>query len=370
MIGRGLVAALALALAGCASLPAGAPTAGEVTGGLQPGDVDVVQITPQTPSGVSALQQRMPPWSLGDAPARALGIQPGDVLGVSIYEVGYALFAGGGQGDDSLAPSRGGGTTLPAIRVPEDGQIHVPFAGSIDVLGLSGSDVARRIEGRLRGKSQNAQAVVSVDSGPRRSVVLSGDVKQPGRIDLTEDNERLLDAIALASGPEARAADTVVSLSRGGMTSWARLDAIASASPENVRLAPGDRIELTRDVRSITVLGAAGKVSEVNFDGPELLLSEALARAGGLLDERADATGLFVFRQEWREGPDGTMRIQPVIYRLNLLDPASYFAAQNFAMRERDVMLVANAGSNRLDKVLRMINGLATPIVTADLLTR
>ena len=228
-------------------------------------------------------------------------------------------------------------------------------------------DVAAAIEGRLRGKSQAAQVIVTVEPGPRRSAVLSGAVKKPGRVPLSEAGERLLDAIALAEGPETRPADTLVKLTRGDIVSTARLDEVGAASAANVVLAPGDRIELVRNVRTLTVLGAANSVSELAFDSAELTLSEALARAGGAKDEKADPTGVFVFRYEWR---DGAAQPVPVIYRLNLLQPQSYFAAQRFRMREKDVMLVANAQANQIGKFVQMLNAVIAPAITVDLLTR
>jgi polysaccharide export outer membrane protein len=242
----------------------------------------------------------------------------------------------------------------------------VPYAGTIQVGGMSARQIGEAIEARLKGQSQNAQVLVTIEDGPLRSVVLSGDVKKPGRIPLTQANERLLDAIAIAAGPAARAADTLVRLTRGTTTDTARLDAISATSPENVMLAAGDRIELVRDIRTLTVLGSARAVSEVSFDSLELSLSEALARAGGLADEKADPTGVFIFRQEPRDGGG----VRPVIYRLNLLEPASYFAAQNFVMRENDIVLVANARSVRVEQFLRMVNSLAAPVVSVDVLTR
>ncbi len=368
---------LALALTACSGLPAASPTVNQLLKPLDRNDVEVVDITPATPSGETALLQPQLPWTIGDAQTFADGIATGDVLSVTIYEVGYSLFGGGQTGGAGIGETgsgtggdtRGGAHRLPAITVPENGVIHLPYAGAINVAGRSGDAVARTIEARLRGKSQFAQAVVAVASGPQRSVVVSGDVARPGRVGLTSAHERLLDAIALAAGPQARGADTLVRLTRGGQISAARLDEITTSGPMNVTLAPGDSIELSKNVRSLTVLGAAKSVSEIPFDSARLTLSEALARAGGLLDNQSDATGVFIFRYELREREGMTVR-QPVIYRLNLLKPTSYFAAQQFEMRQKDVMLVANARTIQLNKVIQTINSLAAPIVTVDILTR
>jgi polysaccharide export outer membrane protein len=152
-----------------------------------------------------------------------------------------------------------------------------------------------------------------------------------------------------------------VSLLRGGFP-----EVLARPNAASIWFSSYLQTYLERDVRSITVLGAAKDVAEITFDNPSLTLSEALARSGGLSAEKADPTGVFIFRQERR----GDGAVEPVIYRLNLLNPASYFAAQTFAMRQGDIMLVADARSNRLDTFLRMVNALASPLVTASVLAR
>ena len=53
-----------------------------------------------------------------------------------------------------------------------------------------------------------------------------------------------------------------------------------------------------------------------------------------------------------------------------MMRPASYFLAQQFAMRDKDVIYVANAASNRPAKLVAIINQLFSPVVTARALTR
>jgi polysaccharide export outer membrane protein len=78
---------------------------------------------------------------------------------------------------------------------------------------------------------------------------------------------------------------------------------------------------------TFTALGATGKNDEIPFEAQGISLAQALARAGGLLDTRADAQGVFIFR--FRAGgcprvasarlcpqlPDGRV---PVVYRLQI----------------------------------------------------
>lgn len=356
-----------LVLGGCAGLPSSAPTASQVVGPAEAGNITVIDITPATPSGAAARQVELPAWTIPDGASTAGVVLPGDVLAISVFEVGYSLFGGSDAAPAESARGKGNVRNFPPLRVPEGGVIEFPYAGRIAVSGLTPTAVAGRIERALRGKSQFPQVVVAFEPGPGHSVVIDGEVARPGRVVLSEAGERLLDVIALAGGSRARGADTVVKLTRSGEVAMARLSEIGAADRRNVVLTPGDHVELAREVRSVTVLGAARSVAEIAFDRSDLTLDQALARAGGLNDDKADPTGVFIFRIERRE-QGGQWVEQPVIYRLNLLDPTAYFAAQRFAMRERDVMLVANARTNSVRKFVEMVNQLATPVVTAKVI--
>jgi hypothetical protein len=56
-------------------------------------------------------------------------------------------------------------------------------------------------------------------------------------------------------------------------------------------------------------------------------------------------------RERRRSVRDGKV---PVVYTINLKDPASFFVAQNFPMRNKDVLYVANAQANELQKFLNL----------------
>ncbi len=122
---------------------------------------------------------------------------------------------------------------------------------------------------------------------------------------------------------------------------------------------------------SFTALGATGKNEEINFEAQGITLAQALARAGGLQDSRSDAQGVFIFRLEdaaalqWPDHPvvttvDGKV---PVVYRINLRDPNSFFVAQSFMMDNKDLLYVSNAPIAELQKFLNVVFSVAYPIV-------
>ena len=136
-------------------------------------------------------------------------------------------------------------------------------------------------------------------------------------------------------------------------------------------LQPDDVITLSYQPLSFTALGATGKNEEINFEVQGISLSQALARSGGIQDNRANADGVFIFRYESAKAvglngqgqltrPDGKV---PVIYRVNLKDPASLFIAQNFIMQNKDLLYVSNAQAADYQKFLNMVVSIVYPVV-------
>jgi Beta-lactamase len=93
-----------------------------------------------------------------------------------------------------------------------------------------------------------------------------------------------------------------------------------------------------------------------------------LGRFGGLRADLADISGVFVFRLEDPAALDpanleGARRMEdgsiPVIYRLNLRQPTSFFAAQGFAVRDDDLLYVSTAPGADLQRFLTTLSSVA-----------
>ena len=103
--------------------------------------------------------------------------------------------------------------------------------------------------------------------------------------------------------------------------------------------------------------------NQIPFDQWRLSLAEAIGKAGGLSDTQADPGAVFLYRGEARKvaqklgvnvsGFNGP--IIPIIYTLNMRDPAVYFLATQFEMRNKDVIYVSNASSVEVSKFLNYI---------------
>ena len=375
---RGLLLSVsASVMAGCATLPSSGPTARQIqNGAIRSSGALKFQIVDLDPATIERLQaddtartDRITALGRLARDVRTDTIGPGDVLTIQIYEVGVALFGGGGvrAGGDGFDPSARG-EVFSTITVDREGTIRLPSIGRLGVAGLTPFEVQSLIEQGLKGKSQSPQALVTIRTNVANTIYVSGDVRRPGRLELTVGRERLLDAIAASGGGASTSEDTLVRFSRGGQSVEQRLGFIRSGTSDDLELIPGDRIELIRRPRTYTVFGATPKASQINFETGEVSLAEALARVGGPNDAQADPAAIFLFRY------DGAVDVSrggvPKIYRLNMLKPESYFLSQRFAIRDKDVIYIANAAANQPSKLIAIINQLFSPFITARALTQ
>ena len=141
--------------------------------------------------------------------------------------------------------------------------------------------------------------------------MVSGDVKNPGRMSILEGVRSVVDAINRAGGPLAggqRRARGPTSRSRGAAQGQVILTAQYSEllAGGDIAVQKGDEIVVRPNSRVFTVLGAVLKSGNVEMTKPNLTLLEALGQVGGLTDERANKTGVYVFRMgDIQNNPDG-----------------------------------------------------------------
>lgn len=371
----GLLGSVSIVLGGCAALPASGPTASQIIRStsssantigfrLEEIDANVLRSVSESQKSFDAGQPTLAPMAQS---GRNDTVGPGDVLAISVYEVGVALFGGGRAIAEGFDPSARG-ETFPSIVVDKNGTIALPYVGRIAVAGRTPSEIEDMIERGLKGQSQNPQALVTVKENITNTVFVSGDVRRPGRFELTLGAERLLDAIASSGGAANTAEDTIVRFTRAGTTIEERLGRIRAGQVDDLVLLPGDRIELIKRPRTYIVLGATSRVQQVNFETGDVSLAEAIARAGGPSDTVADPSAIFLFRYDPTSGETGAD--VPVVYRLNLMKATSYFLAQRFEVRDKDVIYIGNAAANQPAKLVSIVNQLFSPFITARALTR
>lgn len=373
---------LLLALPACASLGSGGPSASAITKAsgnlIDEAGIQVIDITDAvTRRSLHAGRPVLFSESLGDAPAVETMIQRGDVVDVTIFEAPpAALFGttttfGGGDVSSTLQNATSGSsqrTGLPEMMVDDTGNIRVPFAGSIRAAGRTPPQVAQQIVSRLAGKAHAPEVIVRLVTNSSATVSMLGEVTTNGRVGLTPRGERLLDVIASAGGVRQPADKITIQITRAGQVVSLPLDSIMRDPRQNIRLQTNDVVAAIYQPFSFTSLGATGTSAEVPFEQTGLTLSQALGRMGGLKDDRANARGVFIFRFEnpavldpalaatARRTPDGLV---PVIYRVDLRNPATLFVAQSFPIRNKDVIYASTAPLSDFQRFVGILSSLA-----------
>ena len=355
-----LASAAFLSLSGCATLPKSGPAGRAIVKDAANGaftlvEIDRVEALPGAPAPTSFTL--LPRHSALDVNA----IAPGDVLSVSLYEIGVRIFSGGsqGSGEASFDPAAKNQQIGP-LEVTSEGTIRLPYVGVIAVAGKRPSEVEHEIEQRMGGQSERPQVIVRQESANGSAVIVGGEVTNPGRFRLSPAHEKLLDVITLAGGYRGSGmSDLVVRVVRQGQVSESPLEGLDYSNGGGMELEPGDRVDVLRRPRSYSMMGTANRINRYDLPTRQVSVIEALALAGGPNDNLSDPAAVFVFRYE--KTPDGLER--PTVYHLNMVKPRSYFLAQKFILENKDVIYVAGARANEPIKLLQTIAQIFTPFL-------
>jgi polysaccharide export outer membrane protein len=369
----------ALALGACSEMPRSGPNAKtiEQSGSeAAPPDSGVVQVVDIDDAVVRQLvdKQKLQLFSetFGDQAPSAQLIGPGDSVEVTIWETPPAALFGVASIDPRLSATSVA-APLPAQMVDREGLISVPFAGRIKAAGLTPAAVSAAVVQALKGKANQPQVLVRVLQNISSTVTVVGEVSANVRMPLTAGGERLLDALAAAGGVRQPVGKVSLQITRGTQYHALPLDLVIRDPRQNIALRPGDVVTALFQPLSFTALGATGRQDEVPFEAQGITLAQAMGRIGGLMDNRSDPRGVFIFRFEpqatldWPRQPVAATPegLVPVVYRLDLADPRSFFAMQSFPMHHRDIVYVSNAPIAELQKFLNVVFSITYPVLNA-----
>jgi polysaccharide export outer membrane protein len=348
-LARVVAVGLSISCGACSAVPGDGPFMGSATSSSTNAlPFDFVDLTPNTIAAYREPAKRgrsTVSMDLAPPPSR-LTAEPGDSLKVRIFE----RYSG------SIFPTlQSQGADLGVQRVGEDGTIRVPVAGVVHVAGLDINQIEQTIIRQLGTRVQEAEVIAEFVSTPTQSVTVSGDVKTPGRVSMRDGVRTVVDAInhsgGLLTGTTSLTNQMEVMVRRAGQTILAAQfsDLLAGA---DIALQKGDEIVVRPNAQVITVLGAVQKSGNIEINKKNLTLLEVLGQVGGLVDQRSNKAGVYVFRMANLDEYSGP---RSRVFHLDLLQPVSLFVAQQFSMQARDVLYVTNAPLYEYDKVLTVI---------------
>jgi polysaccharide biosynthesis/export protein len=324
-------------------------------------------------------------FGAGRGPAPEIRFGVGDVVQVSIFESSSGgLFI---PPEASVRP--GNFVTLPNQTISRSGTITIPYADQIRAAGRTAREIEQDIVSKLANRAIQPQVVVTwVEQSAMAVAVLGDPLLSANKFQIRPSGERVMDMISRAGGIRFPGYELFVTLQRKNRRATVYFPTLVNKPQENIYVRPGDTIYVHREPQKFVAVGAlsangqtSGVTAQFAFEQERLSLNEAIAKAGGLMDARANPGQVFLYRAEYREAlermgldlskfPPETKFI-PTIYRANFRDPSVFFFAQNLAMRHKDVIYVANADAVEVVKFLAYVRAISSTVsgVATDAVT-
>lgn len=364
---RPIAIVTALAVLSACTLPKVGPSKKEIFAGSvqKEGDAFVVTVDDRVTRATSVVPALG--FSESFKNASTIGsdtIQPGDVLGLTIWE---------NVDDGLLAGETSNATLLESVQVDGDGFIFVPYAGRIRAAGNSPEAIRRIITTKLEEQTPDPQVEVRREAGDGSTVSLTGAVGAQGVYAIERPTRTLSSMLARSGGVTIEPEIAQITVIRGGERSRIWFQDLYNNPQLDIALRGGDRILVEEDTRSFTALGATGTQARVPFKSQNLSSLEAIAQVGGLVSATSDATGVFVFRNERAEvasdvlGRGDLTGDQRMIYLLDLTKPNGMFVARDFVIRDGDTLYVTEAPINQWNKAVSAVFGsLVAPVANID----
>jgi polysaccharide export outer membrane protein len=222
-----------------------------------------------------------------------LRIVPGDLLNVSVYD----------------APEFSN-----AYRVDPSGDLTIPLCGKVNLIGLTMTEAAKRLEAALKDGQILIQPQVNVDVAQYAGqyVTVMGEVVTPGRVPLIAPT--MLGEILAEAGGVTPQAGARIKIRHGANDAVPEEEVPYSRSQSSretasILVRPGDSVIVPR-AGIIYVLGAVNRPGGyVMQEDGQLNVAQALALSGGTVLQ-ANTGGLRVIRRN----PDGTVLDFPLSY--------------------------------------------------------
>ena len=250
--------------------------------------------------------------------------------------------------------------TIPAVvqrtaefdgfRVQSDGTITFAYAAKTPAAGKTIIELHDDLILRLSKVIEDPQLDLKVVAFNSQKVYITGEVNMPGILPITEVPLTLIDAVNQSNGLTDRADWQEITFTRENTSENInlRLFYAEGDASQNRLLEHGDVIHVNRlDKQRVYVLGEVSRAGSVEINRYGLSLAEALSEAGGIKEDSADASGIFVLRKN-----NINNSIKTTVYQLNAKDATSLILASEFELKAQDIVYVTTASIARWSRVI------------------
>jgi polysaccharide export outer membrane protein len=275
----------------------------------------------------------------------------GDVLQITVWDHPELTIPAGSFRDAETSGQQ----------VGEDGYLYYPYVGMVKAAGMNIAAMRDVLTERISAYIQNPQLDVRVVAFRSKRVYVVGEVNTPGVLPLDDVPLTIVDAISLSGGLTPNAHKSGVNVSRDGKVYDIDLKALYdhADSSQNLTLKHGDIVNvLDRSQQKVFVMGEVRNPSSVEIVNGRLTLAAALGEVGGVNQNTANPSSIFVVR--------GADKDRPEIFRLDAQYATGLLLAERFEMRAQDVIFVDAAGVSRWNRVLSQLLPSISVIGIAD----
>lgn len=342
---------LALSTSACTLLP-----------GMYMGAQRPTETSAQAASTIKPIFKRISPQLIQDERKVRLTTNAVDISDLTIKPEPYKIGAGDVLsitvwGHPELSVPVGAGIAVPGYSVSADGLIQFPYAGNLKMEGLTENQARDLLANRLATIIRNPEVTLRISTFRSKHIYFDGAIKSAGMLSIDDIPLTLPSAIGRAGGISDTGDQSHISITRDGKTHVVDLPALVQRgdSPEKILLHSGDLIRVpSREERKVYVIGEVNKAGAVAMFNGRLSLNAALGEAGGVNQQFANGSLIYVIRNASDE--------QPLVYHLDAHSPVALALAENFELKATDVVYVDSAAMVSLNRVLGMIIPLSQEI--------
>lgn len=211
-----------------------------------------------------------------------------------------------GIGDELVVTLRGQVNSTSSVRVDREGRIVLPNMPPVAAAGRTFGDFREALTAQAQSSFLQTNVFVSVGSVRAIGVLVTGEVKNPGRYTLTSFSS-LIDALTLADGVQKSGSLRGLRILRGGQTIAVDLYDVllGKRSAGDLRLQDGDQIVIPAIGETIAVQGDVVRPGIYELRSGEAGLSAVLELAGGA--QRARGNRFDILRLD-KAGRNQTIR--------------------------------------------------------------
>lgn len=343
---------LATSLSACTIVPGGHVDNVELAD-----NEEAFDISPQvnakfiTPKVLAELKQAQPSAHLNESLDKQVAsynyeIGKGDVLSITVWDHPELTIPAG--------QFRSAGESGNVVH--SDGTLFYPYIGKVKVAGLKVTEVRELITKRLSRYIENPQIDVAVAAFRSQRTFVTGEVKQPAILPITNVPMTLLDALNATGGISPLADWRRVTLTRAtqkGATEE-QLDLYAlyqkGDMSQNRLIKHNDIIHVPRnDALKVFVMGDVAKAETQMISRAGLTLAEALNNTGGMSETTGDASGIFVLRASTEQ--DKLVDV----FQLDASNGAMLLLSTQFELKPLDIVYVTSAPVARWNRVIMQL---------------